>query len=150
MLKIIFCFFVLVYPLQTNAQISHISAKKQTTSAPLATEPAPKPNPTPKTDIAPNPDNEPNEPRLTGYLRDYGDQKDARNIMIVAEVARYKLGDEKLAPEFAKLEYNKEYNKKIKIIMDKLNNNKYPDSKNRQVMNILNEAGNKLYNLLAD
>ena len=90
-----------------------------------------------------------NQP-LRGFMRSYGDQKEARNVMIVEAVARYKLGDEELQKEFEKLERNKEYHQKLDKIMKNLSNKKYQDRKNKEAMKILQEAGNKLYNLLAD
>ena len=93
---------------------------------------------------------EPESQMIYARMRDYGDQKDARNIKIVEAVAHYKLGDENLREEMEKLDQNREYNKKMKKIMDKLSNDKRRDTKNREVVRILQEAGNKLYNLLAD
>lgn len=93
---------------------------------------------------------EPESQMIYARMRDYGDQKDARNIKIVEAVAHYKLGDEKLREEMEKLDQNREYNKKMKKIMEKLSNDKRRDTKNREVVRILQEAGNKLYNLLAD
>ena len=93
---------------------------------------------------------EPESQMIYARMRDYGDQKDARNIKIVEAVAHYKLGDEKLREEMEKLDQNREYNKKMKKIIEKLSNDKRRDTKNREVVRILQEAGNKLYNLLAD
>ena len=84
--------------------------------------------------------------RLAGY----GDQREARNIMVVHAVANYKLGDEKLAKQFEKVEDNAEFERKMQQIMENLNNNRLRNSKNREVIRILNDAGNKLYNLLAN
>lgn len=88
--------------------------------------------------------------QMKGFLKNSGNQKDARNIMILREVINYKMGDEELAPDFKKLENNREYNKKLQTILDEINNKKNRNRKNKQVMQILNEAGNKIYNLLAD
>ena len=95
-------------------------------------------------------DYEPEPQMMYARLRDYGDQKEARNIKIVEAVAHYKLGDEKLREEMEKLDQNREYDKKMKKIMEKLSNDKRRDTKNREVVRILQDAGNKLYNLLAD
>lgn len=84
------------------------------------------------------------------YLRNTGDEKKARNILIVKQVADFKIGDEKLAKDFETVESNREFERKMAKIMEKLNNKKMRDSKNREVINILNEAGDKLYNLLAN
>ncbi len=159
MLKIILCLGLLFYVPQANAQMAHISAKS-VSAAKQST--APKPQQQSQQNPVPAVNNIPQAPAsgkktvkeeeqwTSSYMSDYGDARDARNIMIVAKVADYKLGDENLAPEYERLRYNKEYNQKIKEIMQNLDNGKYPNSKNRQVINILREAGNKLYNLLAD
>lgn len=88
------------------------------------------------------------------YSRDLflnsGDDKTARNLMVVQEVSNFKMGDEKLAKSFEKLKNNKNYNKKMDKIFAKLNNNKMRNQKNQQVINILNEAGQKIYNLMSD
>lgn len=87
---------------------------------------------------------------MRGRLRNSGDQLIARNLMIVKTVADYKMGDEKYASDFEDLESNREYNEKINKILNNLNNKKIKNTKNRAVINILNEAGSKLYNLLAN
>lgn len=87
---------------------------------------------------------------MRGSLKNSGDQKLARNILIVKAVADYKIGDEKLQGDFDDLERNREYNEKMNKIMKRLSNKKIRNLKNREVLNILNEAGNKLYNLLSN
>lgn len=158
MLKIILCLGLLLYVPQANAQMAHISAKS-TSAAKQTAVPKPQPQQNPAPAVNNNQKAPVNDKKAlkkeqeqwkSGYMHDYGDERDARNIMIVAKVADYKLGDENLAPEYERLRYNKEYNQKIKEIMQNLDNGKYPNSKNQQVINILREAGNKLYNLLAD
>ena len=84
------------------------------------------------------------------YLRDSGDEKKARNILIVKQVADFKIGDEKLTKDFETVESTREFERKMEKIMENLSNRKMRDSKNREVINILNEAGDKLYNLLAN
>ena len=83
-------------------------------------------------------------------LLNSGDDKIARNLMVLHDVINFKMGDEKLAKSFDKIENNKTYNKKMDKAFAKLGNSKYRNQKNQQVINILNEAGQKLYNLLAD
>lgn len=83
-------------------------------------------------------------------LKNYGDERTARNILIVKEVADFKLDDEKLQDEFAKVANSREYAQKMQRIMDKLSNKKLRNTKNKEVIRILDEAGKKIYNLLAD
>ena len=83
-------------------------------------------------------------------LKNTGDARVARNILILQEVINFKLGDERLQKEFAAIENNSNYYKKLEKIMKELDNRKNRNSINNQVINILDDAGNKIYNLLAD
>lgn len=83
-------------------------------------------------------------------LKSSGNQIVARNLMIVKEVADYKSGDERYSPDFEALSSDREYQEKLGKIMANLSNRKLSNSKNKDVINILNDAGNKLYNLLAN
>ncbi len=78
------------------------------------------------------------------------DDKVARNLMVVHEVSSFKMGDEKLAKSFEKVKNNKTYNKKMDKAFAKLSNDKRRNQKNTQIINILNETGEKLYNILTD
>ena len=75
---------------------------------------------------------------------------EARNLLVVKMVADFKYGDEKLAGNYEKWENDKNFERKMSKAMSQLNNKKIRNSKNREVIRILNEAGNKLYNLLAN
>lgn len=90
------------------------------------------------------------EKKRKGRLLSFGPQKEARNLMIVEAVARYKLGDEKLAQQFESLEDNAEYHRKLEQIMENLSNNRLRNRKNKEAISILNDAGNRLYNLLTN
>lgn len=83
-------------------------------------------------------------------LANYGNQREARNLMVVRAVANYKMGDEKLASQFEKVEDNAEFERKMQQIMENLSNNRMRNAKNREAVRILDDAGNKLYNLLAN
>ncbi len=78
------------------------------------------------------------------------DQTTARNLMVVKEVIDFKMGDEKLSKYFENLEDNKEYNRKMDKIFAKLKNDKMRNTKNQKVIDILNEAGAKIYNLMSN
>ena len=82
--------------------------------------------------------------------RNSANTKEARNLLIVKQVADFKYGDEKLAGNFEELENEKTFQNNLNKIMSNLENKKMRNSKNREVISILNEAGNKLYNLLAN
>lgn len=97
-----------------------------------------------------NQDSENADKKRKGSMLSFGSQKEARNLMIVEAVARYKLGDEKLAEQFESLEDNAEYHRKLEQIMDNLSNNRLRNNKNKEAIRILNDAGNRLYNLLTN
>lgn len=78
------------------------------------------------------------------------DQRIARNIMIVREVVNFKMGDEKLEKYFEYLEEDKDYNRRMDKVFKKLNNNKRRDSRNQQIITILNDAGEKIYNIMSN
>ena len=84
------------------------------------------------------------------FIRSSGNQGEAFNLMVLQEVATYKLGDETLQKEIEGLKNNQEYYNKLEKIKKKLSNSKLSDSKNKDVMRILNDAGRKLNNLLGN
>lgn len=84
------------------------------------------------------------------FISSSGNQGEAFNLMVVQEVATYKLGDETLQKEIDKLKNNQEYYNKLEKIKRKLSNSKLSDSKNKDVMRILNDAGRRLNNLLGN
>lgn len=78
------------------------------------------------------------------------DQKTARNLMIVKEVVNFKMGDENLAKYYDNLDDNKRYNKDMDKIFSKLSNSKRSNTKNKKVIEILNDAGERIYNLMSN
>ncbi|MBO6281030.1 MAG: hypothetical protein J6N49_00715 [Alphaproteobacteria bacterium] len=87
---------------------------------------------------------------MRGSLRNSGDDKIARNLLVVKEVADFKIGDEKYAKNFETVENTRAFDRKMEKIMEKLSNNKRRNMKNDEVVKILNEAGEKIYNLLGN
>ena len=84
------------------------------------------------------------------YISKNGSQGEAFNLMVVQEVATYKLGDEGLEKEIDGLKNNSEYYTKLEKIKKKLSNSKFSDSKNKEIMRILNDAGRRINNLLGN
>ena len=84
------------------------------------------------------------------YISTGGNQRKAFNIMILQEVASYKLGDEKLKKEVDGLRNNREYYDKLEKIKKKLSNGRISNTNNQEVLRILNDAGNRIYNLLGN
>lgn len=87
---------------------------------------------------------------VRGSLKNTANQRTARNLLVLSEVAYFKLGDERLKKDVEEVSQNQEYLRKIEIIKNKLSNNKISDNKNKEALRILNDAGNRLYNLLAN
>lgn len=84
------------------------------------------------------------------YLKNSGNERIARNLLVVKKVADFKIGDEKYAKDFETVENTREFDRKMEKALSVLSNSKMRNSKNKEVIQILNEAGGKLYNLLAN
>lgn len=83
-------------------------------------------------------------------IKSSGDQRKAYNLLVLQDVATYKLGDETLQKEIFGLQNNQEYYRKLELIRKKLSNAKIADSKNKEIMRILDEAGNRIVNLMGN
>ena len=83
-------------------------------------------------------------------IKSSGDQRKAYNLLVLQDVATYKLGDETLHKEISGLQNNQEYYRKLELIRKKLSNAKIADSKNKEIMRILDEAGNRIVNLMGN
>lgn len=75
-------------------------------------------------------------------------QKDAQNLIILKVVADYKMGDEEHLRNIEKLRENKRFNEKLQRILDELDNSKSKNSKNKKVLQILEQAGKDIDNVL--
>ena len=80
----------------------------------------------------------------------YGNQKTALDLLILQEVATYKLDDANIKKDVEELENNQEYYRKLETIKSKLTNDKFPDSLNKEILRILDDTGNRLNNLLGN
>lgn len=74
----------------------------------------------------------------------------ARNLLMLQEVLNFKMQDETLAPEIAKLRENREFNTKLLKALNELDNKKIRNRKNNEVIDILNNAGSRIYNSLTN
>lgn len=83
-------------------------------------------------------------------LKNNKNNRMARNLLVLQQVADYKIGDEKLKSNINEVKESREYQRKMNAVMEKLSNGKIANSKNKEVLRILDEAGNKIYNLLAN
>ena len=80
----------------------------------------------------------------------FGNQKKALDLLVLQEVASYKLNDENLKKDVEDIRNNEEYYRKLEIIRGKLSNGKFPDSLNKEILRILDDTGNRLYKLLGN
>lgn len=75
-------------------------------------------------------------------------QKDARNIAVLRAVVNYKIDDEENIKAIEKLRQDRNFNQRLQRMLNKLTNKRTKDSTNRKVNDILEKAGEDLYNLL--
>lgn len=75
-------------------------------------------------------------------------QKDAEGLIILKVVADYKINDESHTRNVEKLRENKRFNEKLEKILAELDNRKSKNSKNRQILQILEQAGKDIDNIL--
>ncbi len=74
--------------------------------------------------------------------------KDAQYIAVLRAVVNYKIDDEENIRDIERLRENERFNRKVQKMLDKLSNNRTKDTTNRKVLQILEQAGKDLYNLL--
>ena len=87
---------------------------------------------------------------MRGIMGSSKDVVKARNLLMLKEILDFKMQDATLAPEIEKLKQNREFNTKLYKALNQLDNKKNRNSKNQEVINILNDAGNRIYNSLAN
>lgn len=81
-----------------------------------------------------------------GSMKTSQDMTEARNLLILKAIIDFKMNDQKLQPYFDELKNNREFYQKLKKIMIVLDNGKYRNTKNKDILAILNDAGGKIYN----
>ena len=74
--------------------------------------------------------------------------KDAQYIAVLRAVFNYKIDDEENIRNIERLREDKRFNAKVQKMLDKLSNNRSKNTTNRRVLQILEQAGKDLYNLL--
>ncbi len=75
-------------------------------------------------------------------------QNDAKYLATIKAVANYKINDEETLQQVESLRQNQVFNAKLQKMLNKLSNRRSKDSKNKQVLDILQKAGKDIYNLL--
>ncbi|MBP5399868.1 MAG: hypothetical protein J6Y53_05600 [Alphaproteobacteria bacterium] len=78
----------------------------------------------------------------------YSNSKNAQYLAVIKAVANYKIDDEEELSHVEKLRENDNFNHKLKNMMAKLSNTRNKDSKNRRILQILEEAGKEIYDIL--
>ncbi len=78
----------------------------------------------------------------------YASQKKAENLAIVKAVASYKINDEEHLNDVEALRQNRNFNVRLQKMLNKLSNTRAKNSTNRQVLKILEKAGNDIGKLL--
>lgn len=78
----------------------------------------------------------------------YASQQDAKYIATLKAVVNYKIDDEENIRAIDALRQDRRFNEKLSKMLDKLSNTRSKDTKNRQVLKILEKAGEDIYKLL--
>lgn len=87
---------------------------------------------------------------MRGTIGSSQDAITARNLLLLKEVLDFKIQDEKLASEIKRLKENREFNKDLLKALNQLDNKKIRTQKDNEVINILNDAGSRIYNSLVN
>lgn len=78
----------------------------------------------------------------------YSSQKDAKYVATLKAVVNYKIDDKEHVRDIESLRQNRQFNEKLQKMLDKLSNERTKDAKNRQVLKILEKAGEDIYKIL--
>lgn len=78
----------------------------------------------------------------------YSASKNAQYLAVIKAVSNYKINDEEEIVQVEKLRENSSFNQKLQKMMAKLTNSRNKDSKNRKVLQILENAGKEIYDTL--
>ena len=78
----------------------------------------------------------------------YSSQNDAKYIATLKAVVNYKIDDKENIKDIEALRQNRQFNQKLQRMLDKLSNERTKDAKNRQVLKILEKAGEDIYKIL--
>ena len=74
--------------------------------------------------------------------------RDAQYIAVLRAVVNYKIDDEENLRNIERLREDRRFNEKVQRMLDKLSNERTKNTTNRRVLQILEQAGKDLYNLL--
>ena len=83
-----------------------------------------------------------------GAAAQYSSQNEAKYIATLKAVVNYKIDGQENIRDIEALRQNRQFNQKLQRMLNKLSNERTKDSKNRQVLRILEKAGEDIYKLL--
>lgn len=72
----------------------------------------------------------------------------AKYLATLKVVSEHKMNDEDIVKDLEKLRQNKKFKQELSKIVEKLDNSRPSEAKNRKVMQILERAGKEIYNEL--
>lgn len=75
-------------------------------------------------------------------------QNDAKYLATLKAVVNYKINDEEHLKDVESLRQNQRFNQQLQRMLNKLDNRRTKNSTNRQVLQILEKAGEDIYKLL--
>ncbi len=75
-------------------------------------------------------------------------QNDAKYLATLKAVVNYKINDEEHLNDVESLRQNQRFNQQLQRMLNKLDNRRTKNSTNRQVLQILEKAGEDIYKLL--
>ena len=78
----------------------------------------------------------------------YSSQNEAKYIATLKAVVNYKIDDQENIRGIEALRQNRQFNEKLQKMLDKLNNERTKDAKNRRVLKVLEQAGEEIYKIL--
>lgn len=78
----------------------------------------------------------------------YASQMDAAYLATLKAVTDYKINDEENLDDVEELRQDEKFNKKLRKMLNKLDNRKSKNSENKRVYEILKKAGRDIYNEL--
>lgn len=74
--------------------------------------------------------------------------KNAQYLATIKAVANYKIDDEEEIRNVERLRENERFNRQLQKMMSKLQNTRTKDSKNKRILQILEDAGKEIYDIL--
>ena len=74
--------------------------------------------------------------------------RDAQHLAVLMAVMSYKINDEEHLRNIENLREDERFNRRVQTMLDKLSNRRSKNTTNRRVLQILENAGKDIYNLL--